>query len=146
SNGGQTWLDRSDPNMLYWTKDISIDPHDATQNTWYVGVFSGWGGNANDKGGLYRTTNRGQAWTQISNLSHVESSTVSPLNAGELYFTTEQNGLWYTSTLTSPTPTFTQVTSYPFRQPERVFFNPFRSGEIWVTSFGHGLRVSQNGR
>ena len=30
--------------MYYWTKDIVIDPNDASQNTWYAGVFSGWGG------------------------------------------------------------------------------------------------------
>jgi photosystem II stability/assembly factor-like uncharacterized protein len=146
TDGGQTWLDRSHSNMLYWTKDITIDPHDADQNTWYVGVFSGWGGPANDKGGLYRTTNRGQSWTRINDLSHVESCAISPLSADELYFTTEQNGLWYTNNLATPTPTFTLVASYPFRQPERVFFNPFRAGEVWVTSFGHGLRVSQTVR
>ena len=146
ADGGQTWSDRSHPNMLYWTKDITIDPHDAAQNTWYAGVFSGWGGPANDKGGLYRTTSRGQTWAQISDLSSVESSAVNPLNADELYLTTEQSGLWYTADLTSPTPTFARVASYPFRQPERVFFNAFRSGEIWITNFGHGMRVGQIAR
>jgi hypothetical protein len=33
--------------MRYWTKDVVIDPHDATQNTWYAGVWSGWGGPPN---------------------------------------------------------------------------------------------------
>ena len=44
--------DRSDPRIHYWTNDVVIDPSDPTQNTWYVGVYSGWGGNANDLGGL----------------------------------------------------------------------------------------------
>ncbi|MBK9989963.1 MAG: hypothetical protein IPP19_04280 [Verrucomicrobia bacterium] len=34
----QSWTDVSDPGMLYWTKDIVVDPTDATQNTWYVGI------------------------------------------------------------------------------------------------------------
>jgi hypothetical protein len=32
------------------------------------------------------------------------------------------------------------VTSYPFRQPQRVFFNPFNPDEMWVTSFGNGMK------
>ena len=40
--------------MRYWTKDILIDPNDATQSTWYVCVYSGWGGPPNGLGGLYR--------------------------------------------------------------------------------------------
>src|SRR4030095_5768372 len=35
-------------------------------------------------------------------------------------------------------------TSYPFRQPERVFFNPNNSGEVWVTSFGNGIRIGSS--
>ena len=33
------------------------------------------------------------------------------------------------------------VQSYPFQQPERVFFNPFNSQEVWVTSFGNGMKT-----
>ena len=55
--------------------------------------------------------------------------------------TTETQGLWYSNNIHAATPTFTQVAAYPFRQPERVFFNPFNPNEIWVTSFGNGLRV-----
>jgi len=37
-----SWSDKSDAGMYYWTNDIIIDPTDATQNTWFVAVFSGW--------------------------------------------------------------------------------------------------------
>ena len=141
TNGGVSWIDRSDAGMQYWTKDITIDPHDPTQNTWYVGVFSGFGGPPNGKGGLYRTTNRGQTWTKINNLDRVTSLTISPTNGNEAYLTTEEDGLWYTENLNAVTPTFTQLAQYPFRQPERVFFNPNNANEIWVTSFGNGMRV-----
>jgi hypothetical protein len=59
--------------------------------------------------------------------------------------TTETKGLWYSININSATPTFSLVTSYPFRQPERVFFNPFNPLEIWVTSFGNGMRVGNSG-
>jgi hypothetical protein len=40
----------------------------------------------------------------------------------------------------STVPSWNLVDSYPFRQPERVFFNPYDSNEMWVTSFGNGLK------
>ena len=139
--GTATWSDVSDPGMLYWTKDIVVDPADATQNTWYVGVFSGWGGAPNGLGGLYRTTNRGATWVKINALDRVTSLTFPPTNAADAFLTTETEGLWHTANIHATTPVFTLVANYPFRQPERVFFNPYNANEIWVSSFGHGLMV-----
>lgn len=138
-----TWIDASDPGMRYWTKDIVVDPNDPQQNTWYVSVFSGWGGPPNGLGGLYKTTNRGGNWTKLtgSTLDRVTSCTFNPNNPNEIYLTTETQGLWMSSNINSGTPTFLQVTSYPFRQPERIFFNPYNSNEMWVTSFGNGMKV-----
>jgi hypothetical protein len=143
TDGGTTWQDRSDAGMQYWTKDVVIDPHDPTQNTWYAGVFSGWGGAANNKGGLYKTTNRGTSWTRIHNEMRVTSATFSPSNPDVMYFTSETNGLYYSGNRRSANPTFTQIASYPFRQPERVFYNPYDSTEVWVSSFGNGMKVGK---
>ena len=137
----QTWTDVSDPGMLYWTKDLVLDPADATQNTWYVGVFSGWGGPPNGLGGLYRTTDRGAHWAKINLLDRVTSITFSPRNSSEAFLTTETDGLWHAKNIHAVSPTFSLVANYPFRQPERVFFNPYNASEIWVTSFGNGLMV-----
>jgi photosystem II stability/assembly factor-like uncharacterized protein len=145
TDGGATWLDRSDPNMRRWTKDVVIDPHDPAQNTWYTAVFSHWGSPPYNAGGLYRTTNRGQSWTRISSLFRVESATVHPRDPNTLYLTTEIQGLWLTRNLRQASPTFTQVADYPFRHPTRVLFNPYNLGEIWVASFGGGLRVQTGG-
>lgn len=140
TNGGHAWSDASHTNMHYWTRDIVLDPYDAGQSNWYVGVFSGWGGAPNGKGGLYRTTNRGAAWTRISALDRVSSCTFSPIDSNTLFMTTETDGLWISTNVRAAAPVFTPVTNYPFRQPERVFFNPYRPREVWVTSFGHGMR------
>jgi hypothetical protein len=144
TDGGNSWADRSHTGMMYWTKDIVIDPHDSTQNTWYVCVWSGWGGPPNGLGGLYKTMNRGASWTRINSLDRVTSCAISPVNADEMYLTTETEGLWYSSNLNAANPDFIPVDSYPFRQPERVFYNPHNQGEVWVTSFGHGLRVGSS--
>ena len=138
---GNTWTDRSSSEMLYWTKDLIIDPHDAAQNTWFVAVHRGWGGAPNELGGLFQTTNRGLTWTQISDLLYAESFAASPVDSNEGYLTTETEGLWLCSNLRSATPTFTQVAEYPFVRPNRVFYNPFNPNEIWVASFGNGLRM-----
>lgn len=140
--GTGNWTDVSDPGMHYWTKDVVIDPYDAQQNTWYVGVFSGWGGPPNGLGGLYKTTNRGASWTRITGtlLDRVTSCAFEAGSGSTVFVTTETQGLWYTTNINAPTPSFSLFTAYPFRQPERVFFDP--SGvEMWVTSFGNGMKM-----
>lgn len=139
-----SWTDVSHAGMFYWTKDIVIDPNDPLQNTWYAGVFSGWGGPPNGLGGLYKTTNRGTSWVKLTNaatIDRVTSCTFNPNNANQIFMTTETNGLWVSNNINAPTPTFSIVQSYPFQQPERVFFNPFNANEMWVTSFGNGMKV-----
>jgi photosystem II stability/assembly factor-like uncharacterized protein len=138
-----SWSDLSHAGMKYWTKDIVIDPSDPTQNTWYVCVFSGWGGAPNGLGGLYKTVDRGKNWAKLtgSQFDRVSSITLNPLVANQAFLTTETQGLWMSSNMNATTPTWTLIDSYPFRQPERVFFNPYNQKEMWVTSFGNGMKV-----
>jgi len=136
-----TWYDRSDAGMYYWTKDVVVDPTDATQNTWYATVFGGWDNVPNGTGGIYKTTNKGVSWLHISNSFRVNSVTINPTNANELYYTTETRGLWYSNNAASTSPTFSQVNSYPFASPVRVTYNPYNNNEIWVSSFGNGMMV-----
>ena len=138
------WTDVSDAGMRYWTKDIVLDPADIQQNTWYAGVFSGWGGAPNGLGGLYKTTNRGSSWKRITDpatINSVTSCTFNPSDLNQLFMTTETQGLWTSTNINSSNPTFTAVSAYPFQQPERVFFNPFNTKEMWVSSFGNGMKM-----
>jgi len=59
----------------------------------------------------------------------------------ELYLTTETQGLWMSNNINAGSPTFSNVSSYPFRQPERIFFNPTNTNEMWVSSFGNGMKM-----
>jgi len=139
------WADRSHSAMHYWTKDLVIDPSDPSQNIWYAGVFSGWGGPPNLTGGLFRTTDRGLSWTKLTGtqFDRVTSLTFNPQNHQQAYLTTETQGLWVSNNMDATVPTWSVVETYPFRQPERVFFNPLKPSEMWVTSFGNGLKVTQ---
>ncbi len=142
TNEGDSWNDVSmDDEMYYWTKDVVIDPNDASQNTWYAAVHSGWGGAANDKGGLYKTTDRGQNWTLVFDSYRVESAGIHPQNPAIVYATTESDGLWYSENATEANPTFTQLMNYDFQHPMRVFFHPQNANQVWVTSFGNGMKT-----
>jgi len=138
-----SWTDVSHAGMQYWTKDIVIDPNDPSQNTWYVAVFSGWGGAANGLGGLYKTINRGVSWAKLTGtqFATVTSVTFNPQNLQQAYLTTETQGLWVSIDMRQTTPTWSIVKAYPFRQPERVFFNPYNTNEMWVSSFGNGMKM-----
>ncbi len=140
-----TWKDVSDPNMQWWTKDVVVDASDPTERTWYVAVFSGWGGPANGKGGLYRTTDAGTTWKKIFDADRVTSCTIDPENPDLIYATTEVEGLWYSLNGRSATPTWQRDQNFPFRQPERVYFDPFDHAQVWVTTAGNGLRVGRTG-
>ena len=139
---GASWVDRTDASMKYYTKDLTIDPNDPTQSTWYAGVWGEWGSSAN-KGGLYYTANRGVSWTRIASLKAVGSCAINPANPDEMYVTTEDQGLWYSANRRAATPTFSPIDGYPFRFPTRVFFNPYNANEVWVTSYGNGMRLGR---
>ena len=141
--GATAWADRSSPPMHYWTRDIVLDPHDPSQNTWYVAVFSHQeeGSVGILDGGLYRTRDRGLTWQRINDFYRVGSCGIDPDRPDRLYLSTEMNGLWVTDNLNDATPTFHLVDEYPFRQPGRIIWNPFDHREIWVMNFGGGMRV-----
>ena len=138
-----SWTDLSDNAMYYWAQDIIIDPGDVSQNTWYVCVYGGWGGAPNGLGGLYKTINRGASWTKLtgSQYDRVTSITFNPQNLTQAYLTTETQGLWLLNDMNNTVPLTNLVSSYPFRQPQRVFFNPYDPNEVWITSFGNGMKI-----
>ena len=145
-DGGNTWQDRTAPEMKFYTKDLIVDPHDPTENTWYSTVWgrsTPWPGpNNQENGGLYKTTNRGQSWTRIfakTPSDQTESITIHPSKPETAYLTVENDGLYFTNNLNATTPTFERVTSYPWWRPKRVFFNPYEDSEVWVTSMGGGV-------
>lgn len=145
--GSSSWIDCSvADDMLYYCKDVVVDPHDPTGSTWYVCTWDGWGNIPGEPtfSGIFRTINRGQTWTKISNLFRVESVTVHPDNPDVMFVTTEQAGMFMTTNLQDASPEFSLVADYPFVHPMRVQFNPFDHNEIWVSSFGNGIRKGQS--
>jgi photosystem II stability/assembly factor-like uncharacterized protein len=153
-----TWTDKSNTTPTNWTSgtpleyavhDITVDPSDPTQNTWWVGVWD----TTKDlyyPGAMFKTTDRGATWKEVltgfSGWQQKAWSQIAfnPLNSNEAYVTTNGSGLWYSSNMQAATPTFTQVANYPFVHPIRVVYNPYQPREVWITSFGDGLRYGIN--
>jgi len=154
------WEDRSDPRLIYWMKELVVDPLDASGSTWFACVFTDWGVTRHDgkpsRGGLYRTKNRGITWSaRLDGVPHngddmgsanIDSVSVIQLpgamQAAEVYMTTEGAGLWhsqYDPTKADGGLRFGQLRAYPFSHPTRVLQNPFNASELWITSFGNGL-------
>ncbi len=143
TDGGNTWEDRTIPQMMYFTKDLIIDPNDISQNTWYATVWGRFttfpGPNNQGNGGLYRTNDRGLTWERVFVHERTESATIFPSNPNVMYVSVELEGLFFTKSLTSAAPNFEKLDNFPFPRPKRVFFNPYTTGEIWVTTMGGGL-------
>lgn len=139
TNGGANWADRTQFGMRYFTHSLTIDPNDASQNTWLACTRNtNFLGTASQPG-VWRTTNRGINWTKIFDSSTVRVN-FHPSRANEMYLSTEFTGLYY-ATNTNSTPSFIRQSQYPFRNSTGVFFSPYNSNEVWTTSLGNGTRV-----
>ncbi len=152
------WSDRTDTNTMEWyCNDIVVDPNDATENTWYVGVNSGWGYTdaagkvgPNDQGGLFRTTDRGVHWTKLFGTSDVLSPgggvfscAFNPNDRNELYVTTSGDGLLVSKNARSEAPIFSPVLNFQFGYPLRALFDPYDENQLWVTTFGNGIHIGK---
>ncbi len=137
---GMTWVDLCNayPGMQKDARYLTIDPHDPSQNTWFLGMASSGIGS---EPGLYRTTDRGVTWMNVWPGKTVYSVTMHPEKDDEMYVCTANDGLYFATDANTNTPTINAVKSYPFKAPERVFFNPYNADEVWVASLGNGLRV-----
>lgn len=138
---GHTWQNLKVFNHpVFW---VAVDP--TNPDIGYASVVHYGGGTG--EGGIWKTadlTNLGSsAWTKLtdSQFDRVTSIMFNPQQNNQAFLTTETQGLWVSNNMNDATPSWNLVASYPFRQPERVFFNPYDPDKVWVTSFGNGVRV-----
>jgi photosystem II stability/assembly factor-like uncharacterized protein len=57
SNGVSAWTERGPSNVPGRTRGLIVDPDDPNKNTWFAGSVGG---------GVWKTTNAGQAWTNLT--------------------------------------------------------------------------------
>jgi photosystem II stability/assembly factor-like uncharacterized protein len=139
---GESWTNISHENMAYWTQHISLGPD--SDSTLYVCVFSGWGGDPNNRGGSYRTYNAYSdtpSWTQIfatEEPCRIYNVWFHPDNPDLMYASTEWMGLYKSENASSASPTFELVEDFPFGFPTNFSYSPYAE-ELWVTTFGGGI-------
>ncbi|MES2590045.1 MAG: hypothetical protein V4622_13785 [Bacteroidota bacterium] len=140
NDGGLTWFDNNPSFMQIEAVNVEIDPNDVTQNTWLAFVGAKSINQVQSAPGVYRTTDRGVNWTNVYNQA-VLSGTFHPTLPNEVYICTENKGLLYATNTNSNSFAITPVSSFPFRRPQKVFFNPYNLNEVWVSTFGNGFRM-----
>ncbi len=87
SNGVTAWTERGPANVPGRTRGLIVDPDDVTKNTWFAGSVGG---------GVWKTTNAGQSWTNktpdLPNLStgvlamDASNSNIIYIGTGEGFF------------------------------------------------------------
>ncbi|MDW3195404.1 MAG: T9SS type A sorting domain-containing protein [Cytophagales bacterium] len=81
------WVERGPGNIGGRTRSILVDASDVSNNTWLVGTAGG---------GIWRTTNAGDAWTNVTpNMPNLATVTIaqSSANPGIMYAGTGEGGL-----------------------------------------------------
>ncbi|MBA4388195.1 MAG: hypothetical protein C0404_09455 [Verrucomicrobia bacterium] len=133
TDGAATWqlINKSQP--FLWPKDFTVAP--GSSKTIYVGACDADKGK---QGGLYRTTDAGSTWHLLARKGPEHfGAYLHPKHAGWIYMTLTEGapgpGLWLSK---DDGKTWSALDSFPFRNVQRVVFDPAAAGMIYVTTFG----------
>jgi photosystem II stability/assembly factor-like uncharacterized protein len=137
TDAAATWSKITGSLPLHWPKDFTVKPGDSRT---ILLSASGFRGHA-DEGGLYRTTDGGQSWNKLVQKGREHfGAFYHPRQPGWLYMTlTEgapESGLYLSR---DDGATWEPFTTLPFRNIQRVTFDPARPQEIILTTFGSSI-------
>jgi photosystem II stability/assembly factor-like uncharacterized protein len=131
-DGGESWewINQSQP--LLWPKDYDVDPRDS--RTVYLGASDA----DNAEGGLYRTTDGGANWSRVARKgTECFGATVHPRKPDWVYLCITESapdaGLWLSK---DAGKSWTALEGLPFKNAQRVTFDPKDDSVIYVSTFG----------
>jgi len=138
TDAAASWTKITGPLDLRWPKDFTAKPGDP--NTILLSV-AGIHGRPED-GGLYRTTDGGQTWTLLAQKGREHfGAFYHPRHPGWIYMTLTEDapeaGLYLSRDDGATWTPFT--TTLPFRNIQRVAFDPAHPDQIILTTFGSSI-------
>jgi photosystem II stability/assembly factor-like uncharacterized protein len=132
TDGAASWelVNKSEP--FLWPKDFSVDAKDSRH------IVVGTANAGKTEGGLWSTTDGGATWTKLAQKGpETFGGYFSPFNAGWIYMTLTEGapgcGLWLSK---DSGHTWSAMNGLPFRNAQRVAFDPADPSVIYVTTFG----------
>jgi len=125
-----TWINRSRP--LLWPKDYDVDPRDS--HIIYLGAADA----DSAEGGLYKTMDGGITWARIARKDgDCFGATIHPRKPDWVYLCIAEGetnpGLWLSKDAGN---TWKALEGMPFRNAQRVSFDPTDDSLIYVSTFG----------
>ena len=131
-DGAESWECITESNPLLWPKDFDVDPRDSKV------IYLGAADANNNQGGLYKTTDGGKAWKRIGREGpEAFGATVHPKRPDWVYMCLTEGapgpGLWLSK---DGGETWEPFWGIPFRNIQRVSFDPADPDTIYVCTFG----------
>jgi photosystem II stability/assembly factor-like uncharacterized protein len=131
-DGANRWESISRSHPLLWPKDFDVDPRDSKV------IYLGAADASNEDGGLYKTTDGGTSWRRIARKGpECFGATIHPRKPDWVYMCLTEDapdcGLWLSKDAGS---TWKPLEGLPFRNAQRVTFDPRDDAIIYVSTFG----------
>jgi len=137
TDAGESWSKINSSLPLHWPKDFTVKPGDSKTILLSASGVRG----SPEEGGLYRTTDGGQTWRKLVQKGREHfGAFYHPGHPQWIYMTlTEgapESGLYLSR---DDGATWEPFTTLPFRNIQRVAFDPARPNEIILTTFGSSV-------
>lgn len=131
-DGGESWELINASHPLLWPKDFDVGPGDSSV------IYLGAGDAGDRKGGLYKTTDGGRTWARIAREGpETFGATIHPKKPGWVYMALCEGapgpGLWLSR---NGGETWQPFWGIPFRNIQRIAFDPKDDSVIYVCTFG----------
>jgi photosystem II stability/assembly factor-like uncharacterized protein len=133
TDGADNWEALNTSRPLLWPKDFTVAPTDS--KVIYVGAADA---DKQEQGGLYRTADGGKSWQLLARKGPQHfGAYLHPKRPGWIYMTltegTSGPGLWLSR---DDGKTWSAFDALPFKNIQRVQFDPADASAIYVTTFG----------